>query len=239
MWHMNVYDMTIYDCWTSAKKRHLTPFPQPAPPRYVSLSKSNPTSPGKVSGARFGFGAPNLMHMFNLHVDYWLQICNPHDPILQVVLYILISHSLKAGLWSLVNWLCQLIMGVVGGQTSTRLALGNGGSQPSVGFWGKACPTSSERQYACSILLYIYIYIHYHQRKLGSNLPSYGWLLPVTIHSMKGGVRLWCETWHHITIHSMKGGVRLWFETWHHKTIHSCHGCMIVVIWCCHARREM
>ena len=156
MWHMNVYDMTIYDCWTSAKKRHLTPFPQPAPPRYVSLSKSNPTSPGKVSGARFGFGAPNLMHMFNLHVDYWLQICNPHDPILQVVLYILISHSLKAGLWSLVNWLCQLIMGVVGGQTSTRLALGNGGSQPSVGFWGKACPTSSERQYACSILLYIY-----------------------------------------------------------------------------------
>ena len=128
-------------------------------PRYVSLSKSNPTSPGKVSGARFGFGAPNLMHMFNLHVDYWLQICNPHDPILQVVLYILISHSLKAGLWSLVNWLCQLIMGVVGGQTSTRLALGNGGSQPSVGFWGKACPTSSERQYACSILLYIYIII--------------------------------------------------------------------------------
>ena len=25
----------------------------------------------------------------------------------------------------------------------------------------------------------------------------------------------WCETWKHITIHSMKGGVRLWCETWH------------------------
>ena len=80
--------------------------------------------------------------------------------------------------------------------------------------------------------------------KLRSNLPTYGWLLPdegwcetwhhITIHSMKGGVRLyitqqytqwrvvwdftshnntltegWCETLHHITIHPMKGGVRL------------------------------
>ena len=34
------------------------------------------------------------------------------------------------------------------------------------------------------------------QRKLGSNLPSYGWLLPVTIHSMKGGVRLLRETFY-------------------------------------------
>ena len=32
---------------------------------------------------------------------------------------------------------------------------------------------------------------------------------------------VWCETWHHITIHSMKGDVRLWCETWHHITIHS------------------
>jgi len=107
-----------------------------------------------------------------------------------------------------------------------------------------------------------------YQRKLGSNLPSYGWLLPdegrcetlhhirihsmkgavrlwretwnhITMHSMKGAVRLWRETWNHITMHSMKGGVRLWCETWHHITIHSCNGCMIVVIWCCHVRRYM
>ena len=69
-----------------------------------------------------------------------------------------------------------------------------------------------------------------NQRKLGSNLPSYGWLLP-----NEGR----CETLHHIRIHSMKGGVRLWCETWHHTTIHSCNGCMIVVIWCCHVRRYM
>ena len=36
----------------------------------------------------------------------------------------------------------------------------------------------------------------------------------ITIHLMKGGVRLWCETWRRITIHSMKAGVRLWCETW-------------------------
>ena len=70
------------------------------------------------------------------------------------------------------------------------------------------------------VYIYIIICIMYYQRKLGSNLPSYGWLLPVTIHSMKGGVRLWCETWHHITIHP-------------------CNGCMIVVVWFCHVRREM
>ena len=59
----------------------------------------------------------------------------------------------------------------------------------------------------------------------------------------------WCETWHHITMHSMKGGVRLyityeytqwrvvwdlashnnalnegWCETWHHITINSMKG---------------
>ena len=31
----------------------------------------------------------------------------------------------------------------------------------------------------------------------------------------KGGVRLWCETVHHIRIQSVKGGVRLWCETLH------------------------
>ena len=62
--------------------------------------------------------------------------------------------------------------------------------------------------------------------KLGSNLPSYGWLLPATIHSMKGG-----ETWHHIRIHSMKGGVRLWCETWHQITIHSMKGGVRTVVW--------
>ena len=46
----------------------------------------------------------------------------------------------------------------------------------------------------------------------------------ITIHSMKGGVRLWCETLHHITIHSMKGGVRRWCEIWHHIAIHSMKG---------------
>ena len=65
----------------------------------------------------------------------------------------------------------------------------------------------------------------------------------IRMHSMKGGVRqwcetlhstkdtkagerLWCETWHHITIHSMKGGVRLWLwcETLHHITIRSTKG---------------
>ena len=40
----------------------------------------------------------------------------------------------------------------------------------------------------------------YYQRKLGSNLSSYGWLLPD-----EG----WYETLHHIRIHSMKGGVRI------------------------------
>ena len=52
----------------------------------------------------------------------------------------------------------------------------------------------------------------------------------ITIHSMKGGVRLWCETLHHITIHSMKGGVRRWCEIWHHITIHSMKGG--VRLWC-------
>ena len=45
----------------------------------------------------------------------------------------------------------------------------------------------------------------YHQRKLGSNLPSYGWLL------LNEG---WCESLHHITmrsvrLYSMNGGVRV------------------------------
>ena len=52
----------------------------------------------------------------------------------------------------------------------------------------------------------------------------------ITIHSMKGGVRRWYEIWHHITIHSMKGGVRLWCDTWHHITIHSMKGG--VRLWC-------
>ena len=62
------------------------------------------------------------------------------------------------------------------------------------------------------------------------NLPSYGWLLP---DQGRG------ETLHHTRIHSMKGGVRLWCETWHHITIHSCNGCMIVAMLCCCVRRYM
>ena len=39
---------------------------------------------------------------------------------------------------------------------------------------------------------------------------------------MKGGARLWCETWHHITIHHKRtiGYDTGWCETWHHITIH-------------------
>lgn len=139
MWHMNVYDMTIYDRWTSAEKGTWRPFHsqrhlatshcqnqiQRCPERYSVL--------GSDSGLQIWCICSISMWITGFRFD---QICNPHDPILQVVLYILISHSLKTGLWSLINWLCQMIMGVVGGQTSTRLALGNGGSQPSVGFWG-------------------------------------------------------------------------------------------------------
>ena len=52
-----------------------------------------------------------------------------------------------------------------------------------------------------------------------------------TLHSTKAGERLWCETWHHITIHSMMGGVRLWLwcETLHHIRIHSMKECETVV----------
>ena len=101
------------------------------------------------------------------------------------------------------------------------------------------CSVPAGAGFFCWHTVWWYLVVYSGQRKLGSNLPSYGWLLPVTIHSMKGGVRLWCETWHHIRIYAMKGGVRLWCETWHHITIRGCNGCMIVVIWCCHVRRYL
>ena len=47
---------------------------------------------------------------------------------------------------------------------------------------------------------------------------------------MKGGVRLWCATLHHIRIHFMKGGARLWCETLHHIRIQSVKGG--VRLWC-------
>ena len=137
-----------------------------------------------------------------------------------------------------------------------------------------------------------------YQRKLGSNLPSYGqrelwddekcetkfnewWcetshhitVRSVRLYSMNGGVRVditsrwevwdytqfmvvwdftshhnekcetifnewWCESWHHITmrsvrLYSMNGGVRIFACKKH------CDGRMIVVVLCCHARREM
>ena len=116
--------------------------------------------------------------------------------------------------------------------------------------------------YGFIVNIYIYMYIHTHvyathkrgisyQRKLGSNLPSYGWLW------LNEG---WCVTLHHITMRSvrlywMNGGVRVditsrW-EVWDYTqwivwcvSLNSgcrshCNGCMIVVVLCCHVRQEM
>ena len=58
---------------------------------------------------------------------------------------------------------------------------------------------------------------------LGSNLPTYGWFLPdegwcETFHHNNTLNEGWCDTWHHITIHSMKGGVRLYIR-WQREAV--------------------
>ena len=69
--------------------------------------------------------------------------------------------------------------------------------------------------------------ISIYQRKLGSNFPSYGWLLPgegwkgdFASHNTINSMKRWCEILHHITMHS----IEWWCEVLHHTAISSMKG---------------
>ena len=161
------------------------------------------------------------------------------------------------------------------------------------------CGCNTGKNYRIRLHMCIYNYLHIHtcyifkyiyQRKLGSNLPSYGqielwdstqWMVvwEFTSHHNEKCQTIfnewWCESWHHTTmrsvrLNSMNGGVRVditsrwevwdylnewWCESWHRITrrsvrLYSMNGgvwvdtlaadrSMIVVVMCCHVRREM